>query len=129
MSGHVETAIPYAFSIGRFWYLPRFLFPESFIGLGEGLSSHSFRSGLTTLGSCFFRALERLATYSSYFTCSQARDSTSSMVLHWYFVSFYKDPPSGIKPLLKAEIAVSVGEKYPSIISSSLQAGPRPPGH
>ncbi|KAF3588368.1 hypothetical protein F2Q69_00030173 [Brassica cretica] len=51
MSGDVDTAIPSAFSIGRFWYLPRLLFPESFVGLGKGLSSRSFRSGLTALGS------------------------------------------------------------------------------
>ncbi|KAF3553682.1 hypothetical protein F2Q69_00013620 [Brassica cretica] len=29
MSGHEDTAIPYGFTIGRFWYLPWFLFPES----------------------------------------------------------------------------------------------------
>ncbi|KAF2583509.1 hypothetical protein F2Q68_00005081 [Brassica cretica] len=68
--GHVDTAIPSAFSIGRFWYLPRLLFPESFDGLGEGLLSHSFWSGLTVLGSCFCCALARLATSSSHFTCT-----------------------------------------------------------
>ncbi|KAF3606035.1 hypothetical protein DY000_02048773 [Brassica cretica] len=51
MSSDVDTAIPSAFSIGRFWYLPRLLFPESFVGLGEGLSSSSFWSGLTALGT------------------------------------------------------------------------------
>ncbi|KAF3574392.1 hypothetical protein F2Q69_00058866 [Brassica cretica] len=36
MSGHVDTAIPYVFSIGRLWYRPRFRFPESLADLGEG---------------------------------------------------------------------------------------------
>ncbi|KAF2571575.1 hypothetical protein F2Q70_00002694 [Brassica cretica] len=76
MSGHVDTAIPYAVSIGRSWYLPRFLFPESLAGLGEGFSSCSVLSGLTTLGSCCSCALARLATSSSHFTCGQARDRT-----------------------------------------------------
>ena len=82
MSGHVDFAIPYAFSIGWFLYLPWFMFPESLAGLGEGFSSRSVRSDLTALGSCFSCALARLATSSSHFTCAQARDRTSSIVLH-----------------------------------------------
>ena len=87
MFGHVDIVIPSAFSIGRFWYLLRFLFPESLAGLEEGFSSRSVRSGLTALGSCFSCGLARLATSSSHFICAQARDRTSSMVLHWYLVS------------------------------------------
>ncbi|KAF2591720.1 hypothetical protein F2Q70_00038588 [Brassica cretica] len=36
MYGHVDTAIPSVFSIGRLWYRPRFRFPESLADLGEG---------------------------------------------------------------------------------------------
>ena len=72
MSGHVDAAIPSFFSIDRFWYLPWLLIPESLVGLREGLSSHSFRSGLITLGTFFCCDLARLATSSSHFTCAQA---------------------------------------------------------
>ncbi|KAF3552444.1 hypothetical protein DY000_02007857 [Brassica cretica] len=42
MSGHVDTAILSAFSIGQFWYLPWLLFPESLAGLGEGSGQDVF---------------------------------------------------------------------------------------
>ncbi|KAF2561153.1 hypothetical protein F2Q70_00017636 [Brassica cretica] len=40
MSGHVDTVIPSAFTIGRYWYLPRFRFPESLaeVPVGEQAS-------------------------------------------------------------------------------------------
>lgn len=43
---------------------------------------------------------------SSYFTYAQVQDIASSMVMHWYFVSFLYRFPSGSMPILMVEIAV-----------------------
>ena len=53
MSGHMDTAIPFAFSSGRFWYRPRFLFPESFIDRGEVSRLDRFGPAWSSFGPSF----------------------------------------------------------------------------
>lgn len=102
---HVHIVIPSALSKGRFWYMPWFLLLPLF------QASDRFFILVVFVAPCSFwhllwEILERLATSSSHFTCVHARDSTSSMILHWYFASsMYRSPPGSI-PLLKAEIIV-----------------------
>ena len=104
--GPVDTFIPSALPRGRFGNLPRFLIPSSFLWWDP--SSRSVFACFEAFWSCFTWALARFATSFSHLSCAQACESTSSMVLHWYFVSSLYRSPSGSRPLLKADIAVEI---------------------
>ncbi|KAF2591456.1 hypothetical protein F2Q70_00039194 [Brassica cretica] len=105
MSGHVDTVISSAFSIGRFWYLPRFRFPESLAA--------------------------RLARSFSHFTCAQAQDRMSSMVLHCglcSLVGFHpvlEDFVEAIRGFLQVPTA---GELFNELFAENHEGGYGPGG-
>lgn len=53
--------------------------------IGLSLSLFSF---FVTYNSFFWECLSRYVESSSYITYAQARDKTSFMVMHWYFISY-----------------------------------------
>lgn len=86
MSGHVDTSIDLAFYIVGCGICHDSCF-LSFSRLLIGLSLSLF-SFFVTYNSFFWECLSRYVESSSYITYAQARDKTSFMVMHWYFISY-----------------------------------------